>query len=438
MCSTLPLSGQVDPVRAEAYFKEAKAFCDRDGGRLWGVSLCGPMVIADAATSTIATNQPAPEGARPRNLGFANATTQWGGVEWSTFVWQLLASSDKSFRGILMMHELFHRVERPLGLMTDDGQNSHLDTLEGRYWQLLEWRALARALGSSGTEQTADVKDALAFRFARRQLFPAAAANEVLEEIREGLAHYTATVITASSPQDAASKAILQLADFAQRESLVRDFGYASGSAYGILLDAWSPGWTRQLKGPEDLGERLRIAGGIAVAGLDSRETAERAALRYDSTSLRNAEEKRDAAQKAKVAELRKRFVDSPVLVLPNAGGSFSSSASHPSQAQELCQKVHVTAAWGVLKRPSPPAGRPEQQSACPGHCAGFDARRRWVDPKNSSGLGGACGNRPGDFSWFRTFPGGNQFTRVGRPPKSASWKLVPEAAQPNSIHMSA
>ena len=85
MCSTLPLSGQVDPVRAEAYFKEAKAFCDRDSGRLWGVSLYGPMVIADAATSTIATNQPAPEGARPRNLGFANATTQWGGVEWSTF-----------------------------------------------------------------------------------------------------------------------------------------------------------------------------------------------------------------------------------------------------------------------------------------------------------------------------------------------------------------
>src|SRR5690349_14479812 len=242
MCSTLPLAGQVDPVRAEAYFKEAQAFCDRDGGRLWGISLCGPMVFADPATGTIATNQPAPAGARPRNLGFANATTEWGGVEWSTFNWQVLSSFDPPSRGLLMMHELFHRVERPLGLMTGDGQNSHLDTLEGRYWQLLEWRALARALASSGTERTSAVRDALAFRFERRRLFPAAAANEVPEEIREGLAHYTATVTTASSPQDAASKAILQLADFAQRESLVRDFGYASGSAYGILLDAWSPG----------------------------------------------------------------------------------------------------------------------------------------------------------------------------------------------------
>ena len=408
MCSTLPLSGQVDPVRAEAYFKEAKAFCDRDGGRLWGVSLCGPMVIADAATSTIATNQPAPEGARPRNLGFGNATTQWGGVEWSTFVWQLLASSDKSFRGLLMMHELFHRVERPLGLMTNDGQNNHLDTLEGRYWQLLEWRALARALGSSGTERTAAVKDALAFRFARRQLFPAAAANEVLEEIREGLAHYTATVITASSPQDAASKAILQLADFAQRESLVRDFGYASGSAYGVLLDAWSPGWTRQLKGPEDLGERLRIAGGIAVAGLDSRETAERAALRYDSTSLRNAEEKRDAEQKAKVAELRKRFVDRPVLVLPNAGGSFSSSGITPIPgAGTVFPKVHVTAAWGVLEADQ--VLRPDDRSnitvPAPATVQGSTLEGDGWTLKIAAGWVVRAGNRPGDFQLVRNVP---------------------------------
>jgi len=77
MFATPPLSSQVDPLRAEAYFKEAQAFCDRDGGRLWGISLCGPMVIADPVTGTIATNQPAPEGARPRNLGFANATTNW-------------------------------------------------------------------------------------------------------------------------------------------------------------------------------------------------------------------------------------------------------------------------------------------------------------------------------------------------------------------------
>ena len=55
-----PAVAQVDQQRAQEYFKEARALCQRDGGRLWGVSLCGPMVIADAATGTIATSQPAP------------------------------------------------------------------------------------------------------------------------------------------------------------------------------------------------------------------------------------------------------------------------------------------------------------------------------------------------------------------------------------------
>ena len=408
ICSTLPLSGQVDPLRAEAYFKEAKAFCDRDGGRLWGISLCGPMVIADPATGTIATNQPPPEGARPRNLGFANATTKWGGVEWSTFNWQVLSSFDKPSRGLLMMHELFHRVERPLGLMTDDGQNSHLDTLEGRYWQLLEWRALARALGSSGTERTSAVQDALRFRYARRQLFPAAAANEVLEEIREGLAQYTATVTTASSPQDAASSAIRQLADYAQRESLVRDFAYASGSAYGILLDAWSPGWTRQVKGPEDLAERLRIAGGIAVPGLDSRATAERAAQRYDSTSLRSAEEKRDAERKAKVAELRKRFVDRPVLVLPNAGGTFSSSGITPIPGVgTVFPEVHVTAEWGVLQAAQ--VLRPDDRSnitvPAPASVQGSTLEGDGWTLRIAPGWVVGAGNRPGDFQLVRNVP---------------------------------
>ena len=38
----LPAAAQVDQQRAQEYFKEARDLCDRDGGRLCGVSLCGP------------------------------------------------------------------------------------------------------------------------------------------------------------------------------------------------------------------------------------------------------------------------------------------------------------------------------------------------------------------------------------------------------------
>jgi hypothetical protein len=74
----LPAVAQVDQQRAQAYFKEVQALCERDGGRLWGVSLCGPMVIGDMRTQTFATSQPAPEGARPRLVGLVNAPVQWG------------------------------------------------------------------------------------------------------------------------------------------------------------------------------------------------------------------------------------------------------------------------------------------------------------------------------------------------------------------------
>jgi hypothetical protein len=74
---------QVNQQRAQEYFKEAQMRCERDGGRLWGVSICAPMVIADRRTQSIATSQPAPAGDRPRMIGFVNAPVQWGGATWA-------------------------------------------------------------------------------------------------------------------------------------------------------------------------------------------------------------------------------------------------------------------------------------------------------------------------------------------------------------------
>jgi len=50
------------------------------------------------------------------------------------------------------------------------------------------------------------------------------------------------------------------------------------------------------------------------------------------------------------VAELRRRFVDGPVLLLPNAGGSFSNSGIVPiPSVGTVFPGVHVNAARGVL-----------------------------------------------------------------------------------------
>ena len=343
-----PAAAQVDQALAARYFAEAEGLCRQEGGRLWGVSLCGPMVFADPATGTIATNHPAPDAARPRVLGYVNAALEWGGERWSAFVWPMMPK-DSSTRAGLMLHELFHRVQPQLGLFLPSAPAlpDHLDTAEGRYWMQLEWRALAEALRSSGAERRAALADALAFRAARHRLTPLAAESERVGEINEGLAQYTATAARAASPEDAAADAVRQLANVTGIESFVRTFAYPSGAAYGVLLDEWSPGWTRRIDSDDDLG-RLTMA----AAGVEPTANADSAAKRYDAEALCAAEEARETKRAERVALLRQRFVEGPVLVVPRGrNASFITNGVTPIPgAGTIYPSYRVSGEWGSLE----------------------------------------------------------------------------------------
>jgi hypothetical protein len=63
--ATTAAEAQGQPELARRYFEEATRLCERDAGRLWGVSLCGPMVIFDQRSGTRATSRPEPEGPVP-------------------------------------------------------------------------------------------------------------------------------------------------------------------------------------------------------------------------------------------------------------------------------------------------------------------------------------------------------------------------------------
>lgn len=338
---------QIDPERATQYFEEAEALCEREGGRLWGVSLCGPMVFADRATQSVATNQAEPAANRPALLGIVNAPIDWGGARWAAYVWAMVPGDDAQARGRLLLHELFHRVQPDLGLMAMGPSNDHLDTLEGRYWLRLEWRALARSLSADGAERIDAVRDALAFRAVRRNIFRGAADSERADEVREGLAQYTGTVAAASSDDEAVRDAIRQLRESENTPTFVRTFGYASGTAYGLLLDVWSPGWTRRFSGGDDLGDLL-----MRTAILQPAENAEEAARRYGGPELWKTEEERDADRRARVAELRRRFVDGPVLVVPRGRGAMivtTGATPIPGEGTVIFE-YRVTAEWGRLE----------------------------------------------------------------------------------------
>ena len=313
---TFPAEAQVDQQRAQQYFKEVQSLCERDAGRLWGVSLCGPMVIGDVQTQTFATSQPAPSEARPQVIGIVNAPIQWGGISWGAYAWEFVVGTTPRRRRELFIHELFHGVEPQLGLIVPALATEHLDELDGRYWLRLEWRALARALRESGAQRNVAVSEALAFRETRRRLYPGSTERERASEITEGLAAYTGTVIAAESTADATASAVDQLAEAEVQESFVRTFAYASGPAYGLLLDTSSDGWRRKLRPTDDLATLLMNALSVQPA-MD----ATLSATRYGGAELRDAEQQREQQRQQRVAELRRRFVDGPVLIIPAAGG---------------------------------------------------------------------------------------------------------------------
>ena len=338
---------QVRPELAKRYFDEVGKLCGRDAGRLWGVSLCGPLVIVDQATGTRATSQPEPEGQPPRFPGFVDGPVSWGGLQWFAIPLYMLPEKDADARQQVMLHGLFHRIQPELGLMTEDGLNEHLDTLEGRVSMQLEWRALRRAIESSGSDRAEAIADALAFRRERRARFPGAAENERREEIREGLASYTGIAAWANSPADAHRAAASALAGGESQTSFVGNFEAASGPGYGVLLDDLMPGWRRQVRASSDLGDMLASA----IAKPPTTDLAA-AAARYDGAALRTAEEARDRAQQVRVAELRRRFVDGPVLTMPAAGSGTSDttgSVGIPGVGTVFFHNFTLSARWGRL-----------------------------------------------------------------------------------------
>ena len=343
-----PAVAQVDQQRAQEYFKEARALCERDGGRLWGVSLCAPMVIVDRRTQTFATSQPPPEAARPRLLGLVNAPVQWGGATWGAYMWDDVANATPRHRMEIFLHELFHGVQPQLELMAPARATEHLDAADGRYWLRLEWRALARALRESGEPRKLAVRDALAFRQARRLLYPASVEDERAQEITEGLAAYTGTVLAAQSAADAILGALELLTNAEAEESFVRTFAYKSGPAYGLLLDASSPGWTRRVRGTDDLGTLVMRALGVQPA-----TDATASATRYGGAEIRASEQKRDQERQERLAELRRRFVDGPVLVITGGGSGMSDSrgaAVIPGIGTVYFGPYRQSGAWGSLE----------------------------------------------------------------------------------------
>src|SRR5713226_3822538 len=362
----LPQESAIDRAMAKQYFAEAKTISDKDNGALWTVPLCGPLLFVDPDTRDAVANQADLEeklkpvdgafaGTAPATLGVANTAVTWSGVEWTMVMWP--PPQYKSPRMRLMLHECFHRVQKKIGLPPADSMNGHLDSLDGRIWLLMEWRALEHALWRRGDLRRRDIADALYFRNFRRSLFPDAAARENALEMNEGMAEYTGVKLSAASPDEFAVVAASSLRSAPTRtQSYARSFAYTSGPAYGGLLDFVNPEWRKGLTPATNLGELLARAYNIEQPTLSKTEALRRAE-RYDGGEVVTIETRREEKHQAQVAAAKKFFVDGPVLVLhvsQDFNYTFDPNAVLAVDGNSTLYRgdVQVSDQWGILRAP--------------------------------------------------------------------------------------
>jgi hypothetical protein len=348
----------IDLARARAYFAEDKAVSDKDAGRLWGVRPYGATFFVDPETRFTVANESDPQGVLhpdgdlyvgtlPQSVIISNAPVEWEGKRWTMLMWPYIPE-DTNVRRIMFAHESFHRVQPALGLEAPDTPSLHLDTVEGRVWLQLEWRALAAALVETGPARTQAIRDALLFRAHRRALFPGSREIEDGLEIAEGVPEYTGTVIGSPDLASARWRMVGRLTDPDQAGTFTRFFAYLSGPPYGMLLDERLPGWRAKLNARSDFGDLLGST-------LPSRaaESAEARASVYGAAALRISETDRAKKADEEKARWRALLVDGPTLLLPKAGAfAFSFNPStlvSLGDAGTVYPTFHVVSGWGVL-----------------------------------------------------------------------------------------
>lgn len=355
----LAQSYPIDTTLAYQYFQEAEVLCTKDNGKLWGVSLCGPMLFGDRMTRAVVANQSDKEGVLTKNgnvfvgrlppkVNIANTAIEWAGVKWTMIIFPL--PEDKYRRANLMAHELWHRIQNEIGFSSSGAANNHLDSRDGRVWLQLEWRALTAALSSPGKQRRQAMTDALLFRAYRRAIFPQAASEEREMEMHEGLAEYTGVRLS-GNPNLNQYLIDGDLKEAPSKQTFVRSFAYASGPSYGILLDETKTDWRKNLKKEGDLGEILQKTLRIKQPRDIKLSAAQRTKI-YDGETLRASETERENNRQKIFTDYRGRLVDGPLLAIPLQKMSMQFNPGNLVPLESfgtVYPDIRVVDVWGIL-----------------------------------------------------------------------------------------
>jgi hypothetical protein len=348
------------PEKATVYFKKVEDICNRDGGRLWGRNLYGPLMYVDRTTRKLFANQPDAEGLLKLKDGIYNgsfpkenvvrtSSVTFGG---SLFGMAVLPNEEDEYRiTSRAIHSLFHCYQSALGIHSSGFNLTNMDEKPARIWLKLEWRALRKAVTSDGEDQLQAIRDALIFRGSNRETYPKFSSLENQFETYEGLATFTYTLLESDSRE----QYLTRLVDYLDREynyqSYATSYGNIHGALYATLLYYKGFDFKTINNDTIDLGNLVRRQYNIELPQV-CRDIAGSIAMNYNIDEIIQEEARRETAIKERLDNQTSIFTKKPVVYLELESPYFD---FEPEDVQSLdtlgtlYNTIRVSDNWGKL-----------------------------------------------------------------------------------------
>lgn len=346
--------------KALEYFKSVEAYCNSEIAQLWGVNLYGPVLIVNPDTREIYSNFQDAEGLlKPKDGIFVGTypkesidpilALEYGGTQYGMV--RLRRSEDPNLIQERMVHALFHCFQANNKLDYRGSDTSHLSEHTARLWVKLEWKALNRAIRTSGETRVQAIRDALIFRSARREMYPEYVLHENHFEIFEGLTTFTYSLICNESYEAYVRKLLNYYDRIYNGSSYTLSWGFLNGALYGHLLYESDFDFTTLVAKDFDLGQIIGEVYNITLPEI-SRDVAGSLAINYDIDGINREEADREMVRKENIRKKVAKYTEKPVIYIDLESPYFSYEPDEVDLVDSIgiiYNTLRVTDNWGRI-----------------------------------------------------------------------------------------
>jgi hypothetical protein len=236
------------------------------------------------------------------------------------------------------------------GLESSDYNPVHMNEKQARLWLKMEWKALEKAIRTKGETRTQAIRDALVFRYTRREIYPDYINEENKFENYEGLATFTFMYL-GHNDTNAYTLAILEYLHNLYRTSYAQSYGFVHGALYAYLLYDVGFDFSTIDQPAIDLGELTRERYNITLPEV-SRDIAGSLAINYDIDIVIEEESERYERIKARLNKKTSAYTDKSVVFLELESPSFSFEPEDVEPLDtlgDIYQRLRVSDNWGKI-----------------------------------------------------------------------------------------